>query len=104
MRVAREWRRSSVDITPEQRKITGAVVERVQQTDWDGDITPYIDDIVSSIDGLIAEDAGFAEFAEVIRDQAVKWSLAAWSEELVPGLSDSGWSKLADRLKPYVRD
>ncbi len=91
-----------VEITPEQRELTGAVVEKVQEVDWSGDITPYIDSIVSVISGLVAQDPKFAEFAEVIHDQATKWSIAAWSENLVPSIADSGWSHLSDRLKQFI--
>lgn len=91
-----------VDLTPEQRELTGAVVEKVQEVDWNGDITPYIDSIVSVIDGLVSQDPKFGEFAEVIHDQATKWSIAAWSENLVLNIADSGWSQLSDRLKQFI--
>lgn len=91
-----------VDMTPEQRDRTGAIVEKVQEIDWDGDIGPWIDGIVSTIAGLVAQDAMFVEFAQVIQHQANKWALAAWSEKLVPHVGDSGWSRLSERLAPYV--
>lgn len=91
-----------VDMTPEQRELTGAVVEKIQEVDWDGDITPFIDSIVSAIGGLVEQDLKFAEFAEVIHGQATKWSIAAWSENLVPSIADSGWSQLSDRLKQFI--
>lgn len=83
-------------------ELTGAVVARVTAVDWDGDITPYIDEIVHSAESLIALDPERTDFITVIRDQAVKWSIAAWAEEVVSDMGDSGWSKLADRLAPFV--
>lgn len=90
-----------MDLTPEQRELTGAVVEKVEEVDWNGDITPYIDGIVSVIGGLVAQDPKFREFTEVIHNQASKWSVAAWAEQIVPTIADSGWSRLCDRLEPY---
>jgi hypothetical protein len=90
------------DLTPEQRELTGAVVEKVREVDWNGDITPFIDSIVSVIGGLIAQDPKFTEFAGVIHDQATKWSIAAWSDNLVPNIADSGWSQLSDRLEKFI--
>lgn len=90
------------DLTPEERELTGAVVQKVREVDWNGDITPFIDAIVSVIDGLVAQDPKFTEFAEAIHDQAVSWSLAAWSEDLVENIADSGWTQLSDRLKPFI--
>lgn len=91
-----------VELTLEQRELTGAVVEKVQEVDWNGDITPYIDSIVSVIGGLVAQDSKFVEFAEAIHNQATKWSIAAWSENLVPSIADSGWSQLSDRLAQFI--
>ncbi|WP_156762104.1 hypothetical protein [Microbacterium karelineae] len=83
-----------VDLTPSQRERTGAIVAKVEEVDWNGDITPYVDDIVSIISQLIDEDPALVEFADVIRDQAAKWSIAAWSENI----ELSGWGTLSDRL------
>lgn len=91
-----------MNITQEQRALTGAIVEKVQDVDWDGDITPFIENIVSVIANLVGQDPGFAAFAQDIHDQAVKWALAAWSENLVTTLADSGWSKLSAHLKQFI--
>lgn len=91
-----------MDLTPEQRELTGAVVAKVNEIDWNGDVTPWIDSILSIVERLIAQDPGFRQFATVIRDQAMQWSLAAWSEDVVANLADSGWSQLSDRLSPYA--
>lgn len=91
-----------MDLTPEQRDLTSAVASKVQETGWDGDIAPFVDRIVSIIEGLVAEDPKFVEFAQVIYDQATKWTIAAWSERLVVNMDDSGWGQLSNRLKPLV--
>ncbi|MDL9978648.1 hypothetical protein [Microbacterium candidum] len=91
-----------VDLTDDQRERTGAIVAKVHEVDWNGDITPWIDSIVAMIGELVQEDPMFAEFAEAIRSQANQWSLAAWSENLVPSIADSGWSQLSDRLTPFI--
>lgn len=90
------------ELTAEQREMTGAVVAKVHEVDWNGDITPWIPSIVSVVGQLVAEDPKFMEFAAAIKDQATKWSLAAWSENLVDNLADSGWSRLSNQLKPFV--
>ena len=84
--------------TAEQLELTNLVVQRVTSVDWDGDIDPYVDEILSILQSLLAMDAERVDFVEVIRDQAAKWSLAAWGANLASNLRDSGWSHLADRL------
>lgn len=91
-----------MNLTPEQRELTGAVVAKVNEIDWNGDITPWIDSILSVVERLIAQDPHFRQFAAAIRDQATQWSLAAWSEKMVANIADSGWSELSDRLGPYT--
>lgn len=91
-----------MDLTAEQRELTGAVASKVQELGWDGDVTPFVDRMVSIIEGLVAEDSKFVEFAQVIRDQASKWAIAAWSEQLVVNIGDSGWSQLSDRLERLI--
>lgn len=44
-----------MDLTPEQRDLTGAVASKVQELGWDGDVIPFVDRIVSIIEGLIAQ-------------------------------------------------
>lgn len=91
-----------VELTREERELTGAVVQKVQEVGWNGDITPFIDAIVSVVDELVTKDPKFTEFAEAIHGQAVNWSLAAWSEDLVEKIADSGWSQLCHRLEPFI--
>jgi hypothetical protein len=91
-----------MDLTPEQRDLTGAVASKVQELGWDGDVTPFVDRIVSIIEGLVAEDPKFVEFAQVIYDQASKWAIAAWSEQLVVNMDDSGWGQLSNRLERLI--
>ncbi|WP_454167865.1 hypothetical protein [Microbacterium lacticum] len=91
-----------VDLTSEQRELTGSVVAKVNEVDWNGDITPWIESIVSVVGGLVAQDPRFVEFAGAIKDQATQWSLAAWSENLVDNIGDSGWSRLSHQLAQFV--
>lgn len=90
------------DLTPEQRELTGAVVAKVHEVDWNGDISPWIESIVSVVSQLVNEDPKFVEFAKAIKDQATQWSLAAWSENVVANVADSGWSQLSHELKQFI--
>jgi hypothetical protein len=78
------------------------VASKVQELGWDGDVTPFVDRIVSIIEGLVAQDPKFVEFAQVIYDQANKWAIAAWSEQLVVNMDDSGWGQLSNRLERLI--
>ena len=88
--------------TPAQLELTNAVVQRVNTVDWNGNIDPYVDEIVDTIERLLAMDAARVDFVEAIKNQAVQWSLAAWGDGVALTVADSGWSRLADRLAPYL--
>ncbi|WP_162893374.1 hypothetical protein [Microbacterium halotolerans] len=90
------------DLTAEERSLTDKVASTVHSVDWNGDITPHIDEIVRIVEELVGRDRKFAEFADAIHGQAAQWAIAVWAENEGSQMGDSGWSQLADRLKPFL--
>lgn len=89
-------------VTSHEREALGAVAQKMLDVDYNGDISPYTDQIVEILAGVVAGNPQLREVVEGFKEQATRWNIAAWAEDPAAKLSDGPWHQFAERLEELI--